>query len=830
MKLRSLALAFILLIALLPNEANAQGNFSSSLRFYGHGNSGIDRVLVQVDPPTAADVGLNFTLEFWLRALPGENNGRASCGVKDGWITGNILFDRDIWGAGDYGDWGISLSQGRIAVGITRFNSGTTLCGRSKVDDGVWHHVAITRRASDGLIRIFVDGSLDRQGYGPKGDISYRDGRATSHPADPYLVIGAEKHDAGVEYPSFSGWLDEVRLSTVIRYSGRFYPPSQPFEPDSTTAFLFHFDESASGACSGSVIDAAQHVNGICYYGGNAPEGPVYTADTPFFAQKIAVPAYFEPGTLWTTLQNAAPVVGLAVINPNNGPGPAADPDYFQTVRQNQASGILTLGYVATHYGQRNLSIVRQEIQRYFNWYGVNGIFLDEGSPSCARIDYYKSVYAYIKSLRPAARVVINPGINPGECYMQAADIILNFEDDFQAYQNWLPATWVYKYPAQRFWHLVIGADASQMRQAIRLAKGRHAGWIYVTPDTLPDPWDTLPDATYWQQEQDAVNGTFWGQDFKRGVSYAAWWQGLYQTVDSDRLVSQVIPSAGVNWIAIVPTCYQPTVHATSISCNIDSRTVTDAELSHVIQLAHANGLKVMLKPHVDPQDGHWRGEINFGSDEAAWQAWFTSYTAFIRHYAQMAEALQVELFSVGVEYEQTTHRESDWRNVISAVRGDYSGPITYAANWGGEETAIQWWDAVDFIGVDAYYELTNKNNPTLAELRAGWQPYLNQLNALSQTWNKPVLFTEIGYRSVDGSNRHPWDWGTDAPLDLQEQAMAYQTILDLSMTQPWLQGIFWWTWMPTDLTQSGPSDKGYAIYRKPAFAVLRGFYRLPAP
>ncbi|MBO9368444.1 MAG: hypothetical protein J7555_06815, partial [Chloroflexi bacterium] len=123
-----------------------------------------------------------------------------------------------------------------------------------------------------------------------------------------------------------------------------------------------------------------------------------------------------------------------------------------------------------------------------------------------------------------------------------------------------------------------------------------------------------------------------------------------------------------------------------------------------------------------------------------------------------------------------------------------------------------------------------NKNNPTLAELRAGWQPYLNQLNALSQTWNKPVLFTEIGYRSVDGSNRHPWDWGTDAPLDLQEQAMAYQTILDLSMTQPWLQGIFWWTWMPTDLTQSGPSDKGYAIYRKPAFAVLRGFYRLPAP
>jgi hypothetical protein len=830
MKRGSVFLVLILCLVLVPGPAKAQSNIAASLRFYGHGTNGIDRVLVQIDPPTAADIARDFTLEFWLRALPGENNGRASCGIKDGWITGNILFDRDIWGPGDYGDWGISLSQGKIAVGISRLNSGNTLCGRSNVADGVWHHVAITRRASDGLIRIFVDGGLDRQGYGPAGNISYRNGRNTSYPADRYLVIGAEKHNAGAEYPSFSGWLDEVRLSTSIRYSHRFYPRQQPFTPDAATALLFHFDENASGACTGSVIDAAQHVNGTCSYGGNAPEGPVYTSETPFFLQKIAVPAYFEPGPDWDTLQNSTPAVALAVINPSNGPGSTFDPAYRQTVRQSQQAGILTLGYVATGYGQRNINTVRQEIQRHFTWYQVNGIFLDEGSPSCTKIDYYKSIYTYIKSLRPAARVVINPGINPAECYMQAADIILNFEDNAQAYQNWLPATWVYKYPSQRFWHLVIGANSTQISEVIRLAKGRHAGWIYVTPDTLPNPWDTLPETTYWQEEQNAIHLPFWEADFKRGISYAAWWHGLYQTVDSDRLVTQVIPSSGANWIAIIPTCYQDTITSTSISCTNDPRTVTDTELIHVIQLAHANGLKVLLKPHVDSQDGRWRGEINFGNNESAWQNWFASYTNMISHYAQLAETLHVELFSVGVEYEQTSHRQAEWRNVISTVRTIYHGPLTYAANWGGEETAIQWWDALDMIGVDAYYELTNKNNPTLAELRAGWQTHLSTLANLSQTWNKPIIFTEIGYRSIDGTNRHPWDWSSDAQIDLQEQAMAYQTILDLSMNQTWLQGIFWWTWMPSDLTQSGPTDKSYAIYRKPAFPVLKGFYLLPAP
>lgn len=835
-----LLLALLSLSPLLPPiPARAQGSANFSLRFYGHGTDGIDRLRIPLDPPTAADVGLDFTLEFWLRALPGENNGQASCGVKDGWITGNVVFDRDIWGPGNYGDYGISLSNGRIAFGITKGNRGTTLCGRVNVADGVWHHVALTRRAANGLMRIFVDGSLDRQGYGPKGNISYRDGRPTGYANDPYLVIGAEKHDAGANYPSFSGWLDEIRLSTSIRYTGRFFQPTAPFVPDAKTAFLYHFDEAAApGACSATIPDAAGHVDAECLYGGSAPAGPEYSAATPFAAQRLAIPSYFDPnnaGVLWDQLTNAAPRVGLAIINPNSGPGASPDPAYLATVQQAQRQGVITLGYVATNYGRRSLASVRSEIQRYFNWYGVNGIFLDEAATSCTKKSYYLRLYTYIKRLKPGAYVVLNPGIDPGECYMKAADIVVNFEDSFSAYQDWTPAPWVYKYAPQRFWHLVIGADQLQMVEAMRLSKGRHAGWVYVTPDDLPNPWDSLPADPYWTEELNALGSAFWASDFRKGVSYAAWWRDYYSSPDSDRLLTEVLPQDNVAWISLIVTCYQPTLSDPNITCDLD-RTPTDADVIHAIQTAHAQGLKVMLKPHLDLNDNSgWRGQINFGTDEARWSQWFSNYTTFITRYAALAQAQGVELFSVGTELEGTTQRESDWRNVVGAVRAAYSGPLTYAANWGGEETSIQWWDALDFIGVDAYYELTTKNNPTRAELRAAWAPHLSTLSTLSATWNRPILFTEIGYRSVNGANRDPWNWERRGALDLSEQADTYLVALDLFAAQPWLKGVFWWTWMPTDLRAVNRRDpnyafyiKGYAVYRKPAELVLRRFYALP--
>lgn len=270
-------------MALLLGAAAVGWAQGLSLRFYGHGTGGIDRVRVPIDPHVPADVGLNFTVEFWLKALPGAN-GSPTCspgGVN--WIYGNVILDRDIWGQGDWGDWGISLAGGRIAFGVGRGSSEQTICGASNLATGTWRHVAVTRNASTGALAIWVDGQLDGSGTGPTGDVSYRDGRSTSYPADPYLVMGAEKHDADpATYPSFSGWLDEVRLSTVVRYTTPFTPPTAPFPVDGSTAALYRFDEGPAGPCTGAVVDAVGASPGACAFGGSPPAGPVYTTDTPF--------------------------------------------------------------------------------------------------------------------------------------------------------------------------------------------------------------------------------------------------------------------------------------------------------------------------------------------------------------------------------------------------------------------------------------------------------------------------------------------------------------------------------------------------------------------
>lgn len=274
-----LAVCILLMLILRQTTPSAHSQTNYSLRFYGNGVNDIDRVKIPLDnPPRSVDVGAaDFTLEFWMQANPGDNNdGNCSTG-NDAWISGNIMFDRDIYNDGDYGDYGVSLYGGRIAFGVSQEGGGATICSAAQVADGAWHHIAVTRNAASGQLRIFVDGRLSEQGGGPTGNVSYRDGRPTSYPNDPYLVIGAEKHDEGSEFPSFSGWIDEVRISNIIRYGGNFNRPAQQLGADGNTMALYHFDEG-SGA---TLRDTTGQNDGTIKVGGN-PQGPQWSTENPF--------------------------------------------------------------------------------------------------------------------------------------------------------------------------------------------------------------------------------------------------------------------------------------------------------------------------------------------------------------------------------------------------------------------------------------------------------------------------------------------------------------------------------------------------------------------
>ena len=315
----------------------------------------------------------------------------------------------------------------------------------------------------------------------------------------------------------------------------------------------------------------------------------------------------------------------------------------------------------------------------------------------------------------------------------------------------------------------------------------------------------------------------------QNGMSYATWWSGRYSNPLADSSLAN-LAATGATWISLIVTAYQETNASTDIS-HTTAATPTDDELIHVIAEAHHLGLKVMLKPHVDlltDDPLQWRGLIgdNFTA-ESEWAAWFASYRNVIFHYAELAETHGADQFCVGTELLGTSHREDDWREVIAGVRTRYSGPITYASNHSGEELNIIWWDAIDYIGVDAYYPLTNLNDPTLDELKAGWEQGLLTLSNLAYIWEKPILLTEIGYRSLDGTNRTPSNWWNQGTIDLQEQADAYTAAFESVYNRPWFAGMFWWSW-EIDPFEGGDCNQDYTPHDKPAEDVLRTWYGVP--
>lgn len=243
-------------------------------------------------------------------------------------------------------------------------------------------------------------------------------------------------------------------------------------------------------------------------------------------SQTIAIPSYFYPDSggagLWDRTDEGAPAVSLAVINPASGPGEARDPAYAAQVEKSQAAGLTVLGYVSTGYANtsatnpdRTVAAVEADIDKFYEWYGVDGIFLDEASTDCRYADsptsYYNDINQHVKAKGGEAVVAINPGIQTNECYMSVSDIVVNFEGSHEKYvSSYSAPDWVKDYDPGRFWHLVYDSpDATTMKQDVTTSKGRNAGLIYVTPDVLPNPWDTLPSVPYFEAEkQQAADST----------------------------------------------------------------------------------------------------------------------------------------------------------------------------------------------------------------------------------------------------------------------------------------------------------------------------------
>ena len=323
------------------------------------------------------------------------------------------------------------------------------------------------------------------------------------------------------------------------------------------------------------------------------------------------------------------------------------------------------------------------------------------------------------------------------------------------------------------------------------------------------------------------------GDAKQRGVS----WVAGHEPVTREHLESLL--SRNVDWIVQTPFGWQDTIETPEVHLITGGRVFwgeRDEGLVTTTTLAREFGIRTLLKPHLwlrDRSDGKWRSDIRMRSEED-WLRWFESYSRFILHYARLAQEQGIEALAIGTElHGSSVEREQDWRRLIAAVREVYTGDLTYAANWWREYEEIRFWDALDFIGIQAYFPLTDNERPTLEQLTRGWQEHIGPIEAVQKRFDKPVIFTEIGYKGTPGTAIRPWEWPQQRPddsveVDLETQARCYEAFFRTFWHRPWFAGSYFWKWYPSLDSTRRPPATDFTPQGKPAADVMTRWYGQP--
>ncbi len=330
-----------------------------------------------------------------------------------------------------------------------------------------------------------------------------------------------------------------------------------------------------------------------------------------------------------------------------------------------------------------------------------------------------------------------------------------------------------------------------------------------------------------------------------RGMSLPSWWNGTYR---GERFANSLadLRRLGFNAVAIIPTQFLKSVEATDIYASEQSESIEN--VAHAAKLAGEQGLRVMIKPHLHVK-GYSQPPQSINPPDR--DAFFGNYRAFIRRYAELAQATGASSFAVGAELSQLTGpaNRDHWLRVVDDARRHYRGPLVYAANWGEDQT-VSFWDAVDYIGIDMYAPMAMATPPgagaTPVSREAiierwtkapatpdgpgiyGRSAYVDLFRETAAKHGKKVLFTEIGVRSVEGALARPWEHEkTYAFADFNVQTAFYEALMQIACEQNdgWLAGMYLWGWRVDAPPEGKDWIADYSIENKPASGVIKRYF-----
>ncbi|KAL4820012.1 Spherulation-specific family 4-domain-containing protein [Aspergillus spinulosporus] len=250
--------------------------------------------------------------------------------------------------------------------------------------------------------------------------------------------------------------------------------------------------------------------------------------------QQIALASYIHPladPAAWNRIIGyPSDTVSVLIANVLNGPDTTVNEAWADVINRASASGKRIIGYVRTGYlGQSQqrfetrlgsteitdwVAQIEADVDLWYALYHgkIGGIFFDEVLNICGSNNQYADLYRFLsdntKRKYPDAFTVLNPGTTIPQCFENSADTLMTFEQSYDIYMNsyvpnpgWTPTD------PQKLWHIIYGVPQAEAARVAGLALERGAGFIHITDDTLPNPYDTLPNEAYMSALMNAVQG-----------------------------------------------------------------------------------------------------------------------------------------------------------------------------------------------------------------------------------------------------------------------------------------------------------------------------------
>ncbi|WP_120752592.1 hypothetical protein [Aquimarina sp. BL5] len=328
-------------------------------------------------------------------------------------------------------------------------------------------------------------------------------------------------------------------------------------------------------------------------------------------------------------------------------------------------------------------------------------------------------------------------------------------------------------------------------------------------------------------ENNSGISKNLYGIDGKhRGMTVFGW-----NYNDNNKAAIDDLVRSNTEWVAIVPFFDQEDEETLKMRTpkKVGQWSRRDSVYINRITELKGRNIHIMLKPHLWLSSG-WRSNLK-QSTSSDWDIWFDSYRKNMIHYTTMAAKTNVELLCIGTELKSSLIAQPEkWKTLIKEIKIIYKGKLTYAANWDGEYELIDFWDELDYIGIQAYFPLTETSNPDINTVKNGWNAHVEMLEALSKKHEKPILFTEIGYKSEASATIEPWEWGSALSILSKQksdktQQIAYQALYETLWDKDWFAGTYIWQWNIQSNMKNAPTNLDFSPRFKPAENTIAKWY-----